>query len=60
MTIPRKSRSSKREYRLTQKGKEGGSKNGGTELGVPENVNISGCPSQFLKIITALNLIKLA
>jgi len=41
MTIPRKSRSSKREYRLTQKGKEGGSKNGGTELGVPENVNIS-------------------
>jgi hypothetical protein len=41
MTIPRKSRSSKREYRLTQKGKEGGSKNGGKELEVPENVNIS-------------------
>jgi hypothetical protein len=41
MTIQRKSRSSKRENRLTQKGKEGGSKNGGTELGVPENVTIS-------------------
>jgi hypothetical protein len=41
MTIADKPRSSEQEYRLTEKAKEGGSKNGGKELGVPENVNIS-------------------
>jgi hypothetical protein len=42
MTIRDKPQSSKYKYRLAEKGKEGGSKNG-TELGVSENVNVSGC-----------------